>query len=88
MKKCTLLILAFVLMINANESYIFFLPCMVLSIFILLYILYDVLIKRTYKYFNELGIMTNKEREKEHNNALSNFTNKEIQNEYIRRFSK
>lgn len=83
-----LLIVAFVLMTSAHTSYILFLPCMLISIFILLYVLYDTLIKRTYKHFNDIGIMTNKEREEEHNQALSNFTDKEIQSEFIRRFKK
>ena len=88
MKKCLLLILAFVLMTSASASYKMFLPCMLFSIFILLYLLYDILMKRTYKHFNNLGIMTNEEREKEKNKALENISDKEIQNEFIRRFQK
>ena len=88
MKKCILLILAFVLMTSANASYILFLPCMLFSIFILLYVLYDTLIKRTYKHFNEIGILTNKEREEERNKDIKNFTDKEIKQEFLERFSK
>lgn len=88
MKKCILLILAFVLMTSASINYRIFLPCMLLSIFILLYVLYDVLIKRTYKHFSNIGIMTTEEREEKKNSALENFSDKEIQNEFIRRFQK
>ena len=88
MKKCILLILAFVLMTSANASYKVFLPCMLISIFILLYVLYDVLIKRTYKHFSDIGIMTTQEKEDKKNKALENFTDKEIQNEFIKRFEK
>lgn len=88
MKKCILLIIAFVLMTSANTSYQLFLPCMLLSIFILLYELYDVLIKRTYKHFSDIGIMTNEERENEKNKSLENFSDKEIQNEFLRRLGK
>lgn len=88
MKKCLLLILAFVLMTSANTSYMLFLPCMLFSIFILLYVLYDTLIKRTYKHFNDIGIMTNKEREEKKNEDIKKFSNKDIQNEFIRRFQK
>ena len=88
MKKCVLLILSFVLMTSANTSYILFLPCMLFSIFILLYILYDALIKRTYKHFDNLGIMTTQENEDKKNSDLKNYSDKEIQNEFIRRFEK
>lgn len=88
MRKCILLIIAFVLMTSASANYKVFLPCMLISIFILLYLLYDVLIKRTYKYFSDLGIMTTKEKEEKKNSDLKNFSDKEIQNEYIRRFEK
>lgn len=88
MKKCILLIIAFVLMTSASASYKLLMPCMLLAIFILLYVLYDTLIKRTYKHFNDLGIMTSREREEKKNSALENFSDKEIQNEFIRRFEK
>lgn len=88
MRKCILLIIAFVLMTSASANYKVFLPCMLISIFILLYLLYDVLIKRTYKYFSDIGIMTTKEKEEKKNSDLKNFSDKEIQNEYIRRFEK
>lgn len=88
MKKCILLIIAFVLMTSANTNYQLFLPGMLFSIFILLYVLYDALIKRTYKDFSEIGIMTTQEKEEKKNKALENFTDKEIQNEFLRRFSK
>lgn len=88
MRKCILLIIAFVLMTSASASYKVFLPCMLISIFILLYVLYDVLIKRTYKHFSDIGIMTTEEKEEKKNKALENFTDKEIQNEFIRRFQK
>ena len=88
MKKCILLIIAFVLMTSANTSYEMFLPCMLFAIFILLYLLYDVLLKCTYKYFNNIGIMTNIEREEKHNKDIKNYSDKEIQNEFIRRFEK
>lgn len=88
MTKCVLLILAFVLMTSASANYKLFLPCILLSIFILLYVLYDVLIKRTYKHFSDIGIMTTEEKEEKKNSALENFTDKEIQNEFIKRFEK
>lgn len=88
MKKCLLLILAFVLMTSASASYKMFLPCMLLSIFILLYVLYDVLIKRTYKHFSDIGIMTTEEIEEKKNSALENFSDKEIQNEFLKRLEK
>lgn len=88
MKKCLLLILAFVLMITGNTNYQLFLPCMLLSMFILLYVLYDALMKKIYKHFIELDIMTTQEKEEKKNKALENFTDKEIQNEFIRRFEK
>lgn len=88
MKKCILLILAFVLMTSSNKSYAIFFPCMLFGIFILLYVLYDVLMKRTYKYFSDIGIMTTEAREEKKNSALENFSDKEIQNEFIRRFEK
>ena len=88
MKKCILLIIAFVLMTSASASYIVFLPCILISVFMLLYILYDVLIKHTYKYFSDIGIMTTEEKEKKKNSDLKNFSDKEIQNEFIRRFEK
>lgn len=88
MKKCILLIIAFVLMTSANTSYQLFLPCMLLSLFISLYVLYDALMKKIYKHFIELGIMTTQEKEENKNKALENFTDKEIQNEFIRRFEK
>lgn len=88
MKKCILLIIAFVLMTSASANYQLFLPCMLLSAFILLYVLYDTLIKRTYKHFTDIGIMTTQEKEEKKNKALENFTDKEIQNEFIRRFEK
>lgn len=88
MKKCILLILAFVLMISASTSYQMFLPCILFSIFILLYVLYDILMKRTYKHFTDIGIMSNVEREQEKNKALENFSDKDIQNEFLRRFQK
>lgn len=88
MKKCILLIIAFVLMTSASANYQLFLPGMLFSIFILLYVLYDVLIKRTYKHFSDIGIMTTEAREEKKNSALENFTDKEIQNEFVRRFQK
>ena len=88
MKKCMLLIIAFVLMTSTNTNYILFLPCMLFSIFILLYVLYDTLIKRTYKHFSDIGIMTTQEKEEKKNSDLKNFSDKEIQNEFIRRFQK
>lgn len=88
MRKCIMLILAFVLMTSANASYTLFLPCILIGAYTLLYVLYDVLIKRTYKHFSNIGIMTTEEKEKKKNKALENFTDKEIQNEFIRRFEK
>lgn len=88
MKKCILLIIAFVLMTSANTNYQLFLPYMLLSVFILLYVLYDAFMKKIYKHFIELGIMTTQEKEEKKNKALENFTDKEIQNEFIRRFEK
>lgn len=88
MKKCILLIMAFVLMTSASANYKMFLACILISIFILLYVLYDVLMKKIYKHFIELGIMTTEEIEEKKNKALENFTDKEIQNEFIRRFEK
>ena len=88
MKKCILLIMAFVLMTSTSANYKVFLPCMLISTFILLYALYDVLIKRTYKYFSDIGIMTTEKREEKKNSDLKNFSDKEIQNEFIRRFEK
>ena len=75
-------------MTSASASYKIFLPCMLSSIFILLYVLYDVLIKRTYKQFTDIGIMTTEEKENKKNSDLNNFSDKEIQNEFIRRFEK
>ena len=88
MKKCILLIIAFVLIASASASYTVFLPCILISVFMLLYILYDVLIKHTYKYFRDIGIMTTEEKEEKKNSDLKNFSDKEIQNEFIRRFEK
>lgn len=88
MKKCILLIIAFVLMTSANTNYQLFLPCMLLSVFILLYVLYDTLIKRTYKHFSDIGIMTTEGREEKKNSDLKNFSDKEIQNEFLRRLEK
>lgn len=88
MKKCILLIIAFVLMTSASASYKLFLPCILISVYMLLYVLYDVLIKRTYKHFSDIGIMTKEEIEEKKNAALENFSDKEIQNEFIRRFEK
>lgn len=88
MKKCILLIIAFVLMTSASANYQLFLPCMLFSIFILLYVLYDALIKHTYKHFSDIGIMTTEAREEKKNSDLKNFSDKEIQNEFLRRFSK
>lgn len=88
MKKCILLIIAFVLLTSTSANYKMFLPCILISVFILLYVLYDVLIKRTYKYFSDIGIMTTKEIEEKKKAALENFSDKEIQNEFIRRFEK
>lgn len=88
MRKCILLIIAFVLMTSATTNYQLFLPCMLISVFMLLYVLYDVLIKRTYKHFSDIGIMTTEAREEKKNSALENFSDKEIQNEFIRRFEK
>ena len=75
-------------MTSASANYQLFLPCMLVSVFILLYVLYDILIKRTYKHFSDIGIMTTEEREEKKNSALENFSDKEIQNEFIRRFGK
>lgn len=88
MKKCILLIIAFVLMTSASANYKLLLPCILISVYMLLYVLYDVLIKRTYKHFSDIGIMTTEEIEEKKNAALENFSDKEIQNEIIRRFEK
>ena len=88
MKKCILLILAFVMMTSANTNYQLFFPCMLLSMFILLYVLYDALMKKIYRHFIELDIMTTQEKEEKKNSDLNNFSDKEIQNEFIRRFEK
>lgn len=88
MKKCILLIMAFVLMTSASTNYKLLLPGILISVYMLLYVLYDVLIKRTYKHFSDIGIMTTEEIEDKKNKALENFTDKEIQNEFIRRFEK
>lgn len=75
-------------MTSASSRYKLFLPCILISAFMLLYVLYDVLIKRTYKHFSNIGIMTTQEIEDKKNSDLKNFSDKEIQNEFIRRFQK